>query len=129
MINSHGTITAACEVSERYRVLTLRSSPKAVARESTSAVLAHDEGAERDTTWTGAGDPSLPGRPLFGAGADGFPARIHQRLGRAISPRRQHGASRGSAEGPRRDEGAAELLERAEGRHGEAAGRRVERHH
>ena len=73
----------------------------------------------------------LPCLAALGAAQEpiGLSAGLQQCVGCAVPPRRQQGTSRGPAEGARGHEGPAELLERAESRHGEAAGRRVERHH
>ena len=76
--------------------------------------------------WTGA--PSSP-RELASAqeSADFRPAETNV-WGAEYPARRRRREGRGSHQGPRRDEGAAELLERAQSGHDEA-GRRVLDHH
>ena len=51
-----------------------------------------------------------------------------QRLGSRVPPRRQRREGADPAQGARRHQGPLELLERTEGRHGEAGGRLLDRH-
>ena len=54
---------------------------------------------------------------------------LDQCLGCAVPTRRQRRAGGDPTEGPGRHKSTAELLERAESRHGQAAGRVLERDH